>query len=187
MRIYKTNKIVLSVKGDYEKFMQGLSSNTLDAKRNAFLDKFGRIVGTFDQIKLNGELLIIIEPQFYERVTEHLSKYIKISKVRIDQTKKIAWWNLENGESCVGDDDVESNISEEEFNEWRLVNNIPTQGKDYDREMILNVSEDFVSFSKGCYLGQEIVAKVKHKGKAPKKLVVKNGKFVFVVNESLPA
>ena len=31
---------------------------------------------------------------------------------------------------------------------------LSSQGIDYDREMLLNISEDYVSYSKGCYLGQ---------------------------------
>jgi len=182
MQIYKTNKLVLSLTGNYDKFMQGVSSNNLNAKKNAFLDKFGKIVVTFDQIKNKNELLVIIEPQFYERLIEHLSKYIKISKVRMDKTNKVAWWNLESKELCVSDEKINTNVSEKEFNKWRLKNNVLIQGIDYDKEMVLNVSEEFVSFSKGCYLGQEIVAKVKYKGRAPKKLVVKGEKFVFVEN-----
>ena len=46
-------------------------------------------------------------------------------------------------------------------------------GIDYDRQMLLNLGdESFVSYTKGCFLGQEIVARVKHRGKPPKKLVV---------------
>ena len=38
----------------------------------------------------------------------------------------------------------------------------------------MNVAnEEFVSYTKGCYLGQEIIARVHHRSKPPKKLVVK--------------
>lgn len=182
MDFYETRKIVVEITGNYEKFMQGVSSNTLEAKKNAFLDKFGRIIVTFDQIKHSDKLWIIIEPQFYERMIEHLKPYRKLSKIKIAKLDKFVFYQLNNKELCVFDVKQENRVSEEEFNKWRLKNKIYIQGVDYDREMVLNVSEDFVSFSKGCYLGQEIVAKVKYKGKPPKKLVAKGGKFVFVEN-----
>jgi folate-binding protein YgfZ len=54
------------------------------------------------------------------------------------------------------------------------VNEIPWQGVDFDEEMILCVAdEERISYLKGCYLGQEVVARVHYKGRPPKKLVVK--------------
>jgi len=38
--------------------------------------------------------------------------------------------------------------------------------------MLLNVSEDYVSYQKGCFVGQEIIARVHHKSRPPKKLAV---------------
>ena len=38
MPIYKLDKIVVSVRGSAEKFLSGLTSNTLDAPHNAFLN-----------------------------------------------------------------------------------------------------------------------------------------------------
>ena len=51
---------------------------------------------------------------------------------------------------------------------------MPVQGIDFDEELLLNVAnEEFVSYTKGCYLGQEIIARVHHRSKPPKKLIVK--------------
>ena len=57
---------------------------------------------------------------------------------------------------------------------FRLKHGIPVHGADYDREMLLNLNDlSYVSFEKGCFLGQEIIARVHHRGKPPKKLVVR--------------
>ena len=41
--------------------------------------------------------------------------------------------------------------------------------------MLLNVADEaWVSYTKGCYLGQEIVARVHFRSKPPKKLVVRS-------------
>ena len=65
-------------------------------------------------------------------------------------------------------------VSDEEFTLFRLQNNIPLQGVDYTDEFLLNVSEDeFVSFAKGCFLGQEPISKVHNRSRPAWKLVVR--------------
>jgi folate-binding protein YgfZ len=64
-------------------------------------------------------------------------------------------------------------VSEEEFRLFRLQNDLPLQELDYQQEMLLNVGQDLVSFTKGCFLGQEVLARVHHKSKPPYKLVVR--------------
>ena len=57
---------------------------------------------------------------------------------------------------------------------FRLKNRIPIQGVDYNDDMVLNVDEhDFVSYTKGCFLGQEPVAKVHNRSKPTWKLAVR--------------
>ena len=65
-------------------------------------------------------------------------------------------------------------VSDEEFTLFRLQNNIPLQGVDYRDEFLLNVSdEEFVSYTKGCFLGQEPIAKVHNRSKPTWKLAVR--------------
>ena len=65
-------------------------------------------------------------------------------------------------------------ISDNEFTLFRLDHNMPLMGVDYQAdEFILNVNEhDYVSYTKGCFLGQEPVAKVHNRAKPSRKLVV---------------
>ena len=49
MRNARLDKIVLSIKPNAETFLNGLTSNALDAPQNAFLNLHGRIIATFDQ------------------------------------------------------------------------------------------------------------------------------------------
>ncbi|MBF0490848.1 MAG: hypothetical protein HQL15_09620, partial [Candidatus Omnitrophica bacterium] len=52
---------------------------------------------------------------------------------------------------------------------------LPVMGVDYQADdFVLNIDEHtFVSYTKGCFLGQEPVAKVHHRSKPTKKLIVK--------------
>ncbi len=197
MRLYKLNKAVLSFKNKPEKLLNGLTSNELDKPKNAFLDKFGKIIVTANQVKVNDEILMVIEKQFVERLRQHLDAYLKLGKTKLEETDYNAYFDMDGdynqesdeftikqnkGQIILTKKQLKTNITEEEFKTFRLNNNIPIQGRDYDEEMLLNVSEDYVSFKKGCYLGQEIIARVKNKAKPPKRLAVKDNKFTFIPN-----
>jgi folate-binding protein YgfZ len=189
MLLYKLDKAVLLVKNNPSRLLSGITTNTLDAKKNAFIDITGRIIATFDQVRArDDEMLIVIESEFYGRVMEHLSRFLKFSKSIIQKTDYSAYFNLDDdytikkdefsisqrkGKIILTKNSLKTNIKKNEFTLFRLDNNLPLQGIDYDREMLLNIGEDYVSFTKGCYLGQEIIARVKFKSKPQKKLCVK--------------
>ena len=165
------------MKGDAAGFLKGFSTNTLEAPRNAFVDLKGRIVATFEQKVLDpNEVLIAIEKSFYKRLQKHLEKYLFLSNTPLEETAYRVYVNLdENFAPIIIDKVLTANASQNEFALFRLKNQLPIQGIDYDDEMILNVGEkEFISYTKGCYLGQETVAKVHYRGKPPKKLVVRS-------------
>ncbi len=58
------------------------------------------------------------------------------------------------------------------FEVLRIEAGLPVPGKELTPEVILNElgREDFVSFTKGCYVGQEIVARIKHRAHPPRLL-----------------
>ena len=188
MRINKSTKLAIVFKNKPEKFLNGLTSNTLNSQKNAFLDRFGKIVVTFEQLKIDDDnFMILIEEQFKIRLRDHLDKYLKLTGVRMEETDKKVYFDLDSdyrlalgeyllrigsGKLVVADKNLPDNISENEFRLYRLKNNLPLQGIDYDREMLLNVSEEFASFTKGCYLGQEVIARTKSRSRPPKKLVI---------------
>ena len=194
MRIFPlSNYYVLSVSPDAEKFLSGLTTNTTTAEQNACIDKFGRIVATFWQEKINdNEIHLILDKRAAAPLLEHVKKHLALTNTKIQRKAALhVYYDLENRKVILSAEKWESNanennakavVSEEEFTQFRLQNNIPLQFVDFTNEMILNVSYDFVSFTKGCYLGQEVVARVHHLGKPPKKLVAEMEKkrFVFV-------
>lgn len=187
MRIhYLSNYFVLSIKPDAEKFLNGLTTNITNAKQNAFIDKFGRIVATFWQQKINDdEIWIVLDKRATGPLLEHLKKHLALTNTKIDRKKDLfVYYDLDEKKVIISETKIPDSVSEMEFLLFRLKNNIPFQYLDFTNEMILNVSYDFVSFTKGCYLGQEVVARVHHLGRPPKKLVadLEQKKFVFVGN-----
>lgn len=190
MRLYKLNKTVLSLKNNPAQFLNGLTTNTLDEPQNAFLNIHGRIVAVFDQIKINDdEFWIILQKLTIEAVLKHIDSYAKLSKVEIQELENYVYFDLEDhsdiasefecvipqkkGRLIVTDKKLEATVSKEEFTLFRLRNNIPMQGIDFKNDFVLNVGEKgLVSFTKGCFLGQEPVSKVHNRSRSTWQLVV---------------
>lgn len=182
MRLYKTTKKVLKISPNAEKFLNGLTANSFDRPQNAFLNIHGRIIATFDQFKINNdEFLIVLEKDLVPAVLEHLDKYARLSKSTIEEKPFNVYFNLDQdykpgaeqytipqkkGELVLTERVLKAEVEEGEFRLFRLKNNIPLQGVDFRDEFLLNINEtDFVSFTKGCFLGQEPVAKVHNRSK----------------------
>jgi folate-binding protein YgfZ len=63
-------------------------------------------------------------------------------------------------------------ISADTFETLRIEAGIPRYGMDMDETIVVTETnlDDAVSFTKGCYLGQEIIVRIKHRGHVAKKL-----------------
>ena len=158
------NKWVIRVKNKAEDFLKAYSSNTTDRPRNAFVNIKGQIVATFDQLRLSGEeVLIIIEKQFFERIQSHLKKFLALSDTVLVPENARVYYDLDGdypikpgefqipektGRLILTHREILPNISDEEFTLFRLKNNLPFQGVDYDEELLLNVAdEEWVSYT----------------------------------------
>ncbi len=192
MRLYLCDqKIILRIYNQGIRFIKDYSTNTAAASQSAFIDVKGRIVAFFDQHRVNeDEMWVVMERKAFPVFQEKFSKYLYLTDVKIEplETRRV-YWDLDK-EVVPGEGDVfipaqagrlwltaskpVSNVSKAQMNLFRVKNNIPWQGIDFNEEMVLCVAEEGrISFLKGCYLGQEVVARVHYKGKPPKKLVVK--------------
>jgi folate-binding protein YgfZ len=63
-------------------------------------------------------------------------------------------------------------VSDDTFEILRIEAGIPRYGVDVDATTVINETsyDHAISFSKGCYIGQEIVVRIKHRGHVAKKL-----------------
>ncbi len=179
MALYALRKKILSFSPKPAEFLQGLSSNVWDAPQNAFLDVRGRIVATADQQRVSDdEVWEAVEEPFAERLEKHLAKYLLVSETRVRQVEGVrAYFDLSDGRVLFSRGDLRADATEEDFTRYRLDHRIPIQGKDYDEEMLLNLADErYVSYSKGCFLGQEIIARVHYRAKPPRRLAVVEAK-----------
>ncbi len=137
MKLYKLNRTVLSIKNNSSQFLNGLTSNNLDASRNAFLNIHGRIIAVFDQIKINdNEFWVIVETPFVEGLLQHLERYRQLSKSEIEKLNTHVYFDLDSetasasdalvvipqkaGNLIISDGEMESTVSEKEFTFFRL-------------------------------------------------------------------
>jgi folate-binding protein YgfZ len=63
-------------------------------------------------------------------------------------------------------------VGEEVFEVLRIEAGIPRYGIDMDQTTVISETnlDDAISFTKGCYVGQEIIIRIKHRGHVAKKL-----------------
>jgi tRNA-modifying protein YgfZ len=166
---------VLSIKGNASGFLNGIASNTLEAPLNAFLNQHGRIIATFRQQKISDDEFLIGVPSIAkDNLLKHLERYVKLSHVNIDLSAQNVFIDLDTAQIIWTAQDYANSISGGEFTLFRLDHKIPLMGVDYQAdEFILNVDEyDYVSYTKGCFLGQEPVAKVHNRAQPSRKLIV---------------
>lgn len=175
LKLYPLQKSVLVFKNKAAEFLNAYTTNTPDAEKNAFVDIRGRIIATCDQKRIgDDEILIAVEKPFRERLIHHLDNYLKLGDTKVLETPGRLYFDLEAKKVIFTSDPFPADVSEEAFKLFRLKNKLPVQGIDYDGELLLTVGdEEFVSYTKGCYLGQEIIARVHYRSRPPKKLVVK--------------
>lgn len=192
MRLYPlSTKAVLAVHNNAALFLNGLTTNTPDKPRNAFVTIHGRIVAAFDQYRISDdEFEIVLERAFVDPLRTHLERYLRLSGARVEKLDRHVYFDVDGGggplpAGCraiaqnkgrvvISQEALAADVSDEEFTLFRLQNNIPVQGVDYADEFLLNVGDDeFVSYAKGCFLGQEPIAKVHNRSKPTWKLVVR--------------
>jgi len=190
MKLYRLDRNILRISNNAQRFLGGLTSNTLDAPRNAFLNQHGRVIATFDQVKTgDDEFLIVVERFALEALMRHVKKFILLNKTIAEPAPVNVYFDLDashtagpdeckiaqkTGQMIITPKELTANVSDEEFTLFRLKNNIAVHGLDYTDELLLNVDEyEHVSYTKGCFLGQEPIAKVHNRSKPTWRLVVR--------------
>lgn len=181
----RLDRVVFRIYPKAAAFLKAYTTNTQDKPRTAFVDLKGKIIATADQLVLSpDEALIAIERPFADVLQRHLKNYLFLTGTEMTQmsysvlfdkdpnaTAEHAWPWL--GGMMLIDHEGSGQAPDEEFLRFRLQHSWPLQGIDYRDEMLLSVGDaEYISYDKGCYLGQEIIARVHYKGKAARKLVV---------------
>ncbi len=174
---------------DAENFLQRMLSNDVTAApcQALLLTPKARVIAPLVVVRrADDDFLLLTEPGLGEPVRTTLLRARFAAKVEIEPEEHGSAVvlgenggipNREYGESAAEllDVDVEPTISEAELERLRIETGTPRWGMEIDDSILpaeAGLDETHVSFTKGCYPGQEPIARLRHRGKVNRRLRV---------------
>jgi tRNA-modifying protein YgfZ len=124
--------------------------------------------------RASDDFLVLTEPELGERVRAELVRMRFAAKAEIEPEEHESWLVLGGDEVLDGRPPGEE-VGEEEFERWRIESGIPRWGREIDDRVLpaeAGLDETHISFTKGCYPGQEPIARQRHRGKVNRRLRV---------------
>jgi folate-binding protein YgfZ len=196
MRAVLGDRAVIAVSGpEARTFLQGLITNDITKLTPgaplyaALLTPQGKILFDFLLYEHEGMILLDCARVTVEALEKRLSMYRLRARVDIasrgDLGVLVSWsgtgegaWRDPRvprlGHRSIGTDDFDA-AAADAYLAHRLALGVP-EGRDFGQDEMFALDADLeelhgVSFDKGCYVGQELTARMKHRGTARKKLL----------------
>jgi folate-binding protein YgfZ len=174
---------------DAEDFLQRMLSNDVTAApcRALLLTPKARVIAPLVVVRRGpDDFLLLTEPSLGETVRTNLLRARFAAKVEIEPEKHTSVVvfgeddgipNSEFGEpgSELLDTELEPTLAGDELERLRIEARVPAWGKEVDDSILpaeAGLDETHVSFTKGCYPGQEPIARLRHRGKVNRSLRV---------------
>lgn len=197
MTLWLDDRAVIAVSGpEARDFLQGLVTNDVagvapDTPRYAaLLTPQGKILFDFLINEKDGVLFLDVPAATRDALAKRLSLYRLRAKVEIAARDDLAVvWSENETTSFVRDPrhpelglraivpktDASSASGSHAFQTLRLRLGVP-EGRDFGQDKMFALDSDLdelngVAFDKGCYVGQELTARMKHRGTARKRLL----------------
>jgi folate-binding protein YgfZ len=120
------------------------------------------------------DFLVLTEPELGDTVRTQLLRTRFAAKAEIEPEEHESWLVL-GGEEVLDDRPAGDEVGEEELERWRIEAGIPRWGREIDEQILpaeAGLDSTHISFSKGCYPGQEPIARQRYRGKVNRKLRV---------------
>jgi folate-binding protein YgfZ len=163
---------------DAEDFLQRMVSNDVVANERCdalLLTPKARIIAPLRVVRrAPDDFLLSTEPELGDEVRRQLLRTRFAAKVEIEPEDHEAWLVL-GGEEIIDERPPGHEVSEDELERWRIESGIPRWGREIDERILpaeAGLDETHISFTKGCYPGQEPIARQRHRGKVNRKLRV---------------
>ena len=174
---------------DAEDFLQRMLSNDVTTApcQALLLTPKSRLIAPLVVVRrANDDFLLLTEPGLGQAVSSTLLRARFAAKVEIEaeEHESVVVFgedggipNREFGEpgSELLDADVEPTLAAEELERMRIEARVPAWGKELDDSILpaeAGLDETHISFTKGCYPGQEPIARLRHRGKVNRSLRV---------------
>ena len=185
------DRAILSVSGaEARSFLQGLITNDIEAVKPghpiyaALLTPQGKILFDFLIFEQDGVLLLDVAASQRDALQKRLTMYRLRAKIDIavrDDLAVVADWSAAGSDprnSALGSREIVSTGTAEGSDDYlahRLSLGIP-ESTDFGQDRMFALDADLdelhgVAFDKGCYVGQELTARMKHRGTARKRLL----------------
>ena len=193
-----TNRVLLKLSGkDVQSFLQGQFSNDINALEegvvqiNAYCQHQGKIIALVWVMKKDEDFYVSFPADLEEVVAKRLNMFKMMSDVTITNVtteifqlgicegdrQGLSPFKLNAQQSVALVDDISGiNLSNNEVWEKACVDNevpevfLETSEKFVPQLLNLDIDEVGVSFTKGCYPGQEVVARLHYLGKSKRRM-----------------
>jgi folate-binding protein YgfZ len=196
MILQLSNRALLKLSGgDTQTFLQGQLSNDIDGleegevQLNAYCQHQGKIIALLWVMKQADDFYLSFASDLAEIVTKRLIMFKMMSDVTItdvsDELIQLGVVDQEfdgayklNNQQSVALVKTLDGVELDDANEWEaacIANDIPevtlaTSEKFVPQLLNLDINEVGVNFSKGCYPGQEVVARLHYLGKSKRRM-----------------
>jgi len=166
---------------DAADYLQRMVSNDVEALDDGnacdalLLTAKARVIAPLRIIRRDrDDFLLLTEPELGETVRAELVRMRFAAKVEVESEAHVSWLVL-CGEEVLDEQPAGEQVGEEELERWRIESGIPRWGREIDDRILpaeAGLDETHISFSKGCYPGQEPIARQRYRGKVNRRLRV---------------
>ena len=160
---------------DAEDFLQRMVSNDVAAADcdALLLTAKARLIAPLRIVRRAADdFLVLTEPDLGDVVRAQLLRARFAAKVEIEPERHESWLVL-GGEEVLDERPAGDEASDEDFERWRIEAGVPRWGAELDDRVLpaeAGLDRTHISFSKGCYPGQEPIARQHHRGKVNRRL-----------------
>ena len=179
---------------DASEFLQRMVSNdvaSLDVGQGCdalLLTAKARVVAPLRVLRrAENDFLLSTEPELGAVVRVQLLRARFAAKAEIEPEEHEAWLVL-RGEEVLDERPPGEELDEGAFERWRIEAGIPRWGNEIDDRVLpaeAGLTETHVSFTKGCYPGQEPIARQHYRGKLNRRLRVLDVDGVVSPNDQI--
>jgi tRNA-modifying protein YgfZ len=166
---------------DAADYLQRMVSNDVEALGVAdacdalLLTPKARIIAPLRILRrASDDFLVLTEPELGERVATELTRMRFAAKCRIEPEEHESWLVL-GGEEIVDERPAGEEVGDDEAERARIEAAIPRWAAELDESILpaeAGLDETHISFTKGCYPGQEPIARLHYRGHVNRKLRV---------------
>jgi tRNA-modifying protein YgfZ len=166
---------------DAEDYLQRMVSNDVaalgvgEACEALLLTPKARIIAPLRVLRRgDDDFLVLTEPELGDVVRSQLLRARFAAKAEIEPEEHRSWLVL-GGDEVLDERPAGDEASEEEVERWRVEAGIPQWGKELDENILpaeAGLEQTHIAFAKGCYPGQEPIARQHYRGKVNRRLRV---------------